>query len=174
MYRYVYFSFWYWWFLAFRIFIGDKNQGKMSHSMCRLKANKITISPSCNNVKMSGLVHIILIFSLERTLFWVSTPKIVGYKKCLVPAVHNLLQISQLQLSDAFTLTGSGIIFMNHLFKPWETILLTSNHTIASSLFCFVLFSCKHWHVRVFSPLLLLLCILGITWWLPGLHMCFT
>ena len=93
MYRYVYFSFWHWWFLAFPVFIGDKNQGKMSHSKYRLKPNKIPISLSCNNIKMSGLVHIILIFSLECTLLWVSAPKTVGYKKCVKLKVKPLSRV---------------------------------------------------------------------------------
>lgn len=64
-------------------------------------------------------------------------------------------------------LWGVELFFTNHLFKFWDSILLTSSHTIWFLLFYFVLFSFKH--RSIFSSFKLL-CIPVINWWMLGAH----
>lgn len=64
-------------------------------------------------------------------------------------------------------LWGVELFFTNHLFKIWDSILLTSSHTIWFLLFYFVLFSFRHW--SIFSSFKLL-CIPVINWWMLGAH----
>lgn len=77
-----------------------------------------------------------------------STSKLLGL------SFQRLLRLQEVEL-----------FFTNHLFKLWETILLTSNSIIWFLLFYFVLFSFRHWSI---FPSFKLLCSPVINWWIDS------
>lgn len=98
-------------------------------------------------------------------LIYLIRPYIPQLHKCFLCGAHSTSRSLGLSFQNLLLLPGMQIFFTNHLFKYWESILLTSSHTIWFLLFYFVLFSFRHWSIFPSSKLL---CIPVINWWMLG------
>lgn len=83
--------------------------------------------------------------------------------KCFLCGPQATSKSIGLSFQRLLLLRGVELFFTNHLFKFWESILLTSSHIIWFLLFCFV-FPQTLEHI----PLFKLLCIPVINWWMLG------